>query len=168
MGSSAGGHLVSTIVTQFDAGAPGAPDPIERESSRPDLGILCYPVISMGPLGHDESRRNLLGPDPAPGLVEHLSSERRVTPATPPCFLFHTQADEAVPVENTLAFASALQASRVPFSLHVYPLGPHGVGLGAIGYRPGDPRPLHPWTRELHGWLHGLGFARPPGPADEA
>src|ERR1051326_7957188 len=45
MGSSAGGHLASTLLTHFDAGKPDAPDPVERASSRPDLGILCYPVI---------------------------------------------------------------------------------------------------------------------------
>ena len=52
MGSSAGGHLASTLLTHFDAGKPDAADPIERQSSRPDLGILCYAVISMGDIGH--------------------------------------------------------------------------------------------------------------------
>src|SRR6266550_8245672 len=58
MGSSAGGHLASTLLTHFDAGDPAATDPIERQSSRPDLGILCYPVISMGPNTHVGSKNN--------------------------------------------------------------------------------------------------------------
>lgn len=61
MGSSAGGHLASTAVTHFDTGKGDAPDPIERASSRPDLGILCYPVITMGPNTHNGSKNNLLG-----------------------------------------------------------------------------------------------------------
>ncbi len=70
MGSSAGGHLVATIITKFDAGQSGAADPIERESSRPDLGILCYPVITMQePHAHMGSRENLLGLNPGPELI---------------------------------------------------------------------------------------------------
>src|SRR5439155_17494677 len=60
MGSSAGGHLASTLLTHFGAGKPDAEDPVERQSSRPDLGILCYPVITMGPFTHEGSRNNLL------------------------------------------------------------------------------------------------------------
>jgi acetyl esterase/lipase len=60
IGSSAGGHLASTMLTHFDAGDAGSTDTIERESSRPDLGILCYPVITMGELTHAGSKRNLL------------------------------------------------------------------------------------------------------------
>ena len=90
MGSSAGGHLASTLLTHFDAGKPDAADPIERQSSRPDLGILCYAVISMGELGHRGSRNNLLGKDPSPELVRELSNELHVTKDTPPCFIWHT------------------------------------------------------------------------------
>jgi acetyl esterase/lipase len=158
MGSSAGGHLTSTAVTHFDSGTPGAFDPVDRASSRPDLGILCYAVISMGPLAHEESRRNLLGSEPAPGLAELLSGELQASPSTPPCFIWHTRDDAAVKVENALAFAAALQRNRVPFALHIYPSGPHGLGLGAPAYQPGDPRPLHPWTMELETWLREQRF----------
>jgi len=160
MGSSAGGHLVSTLVTHFDGGNPAAADPIERESSRPNLGILCYPVISMGPLAHEESRRNLLGENPSAELRHRVSSELQARETNPPCFIWHTQDDQAVKVENALAFAAALQEKRVPFSLHIYPSGPHGIGLGVPDYRPGDDRPLHPWIGELRGWLAGLGYLK--------
>src|SRR5438876_6363293 len=79
MGSSAGGHLASTLLTRFDSGKPDAQDPIERQSSRPDLGILCYPVITMGHQTHPGSKNNLLGNDPAPDLVKLLSNELQVT-----------------------------------------------------------------------------------------
>ena len=104
MGSSAGGHLASTLLTHFDAGKPDSADPIERQSSRPDLGILCYPVISMGQFAHQGSKKNLLGNEPSPELVRELSNELQVTKETPPCFIWHTLADTGVVVENSVQF----------------------------------------------------------------
>jgi acetyl esterase/lipase len=156
MGSSAGGHLASTAVTHFDAGKPGADDPIERQSSRPDLGILCYPVITMGPNTHQGSKNNLLGKDPSPELVELLSNEKQVTKDTPPCFVWHTVEDKAVKVENSLDFAAALQRNGVPFDLHVYQRGRHGIGLA-------DKSPFanpHPWAKDLIFWLKEQGFVK--------
>lgn len=150
MGSSAGGHLASTLMTHFDAGNPQAEDPVERESSRPDLGILCYPVISMGPIGHRGSRNNLLGPDPSDALVELLSNEKQVTAQTPPAFIWHTGDDAAVPVENSMEFAAALRRNHVPFDLHIYEHGSHGLGLGA---KPPEFVGAHPWTQDLVHWL---------------
>lgn len=129
IGSSAGGHLASTLLTHFDSGNPASADEIERESSRPDLGILCYPVISLGEFTHPGSRQNLLGDNPPPDLVRALSNELQVTADTPPCFLWHTADDAAVPVENSMLFASALRRAGVPFDLHVYEHGVHGLGL---------------------------------------
>jgi acetyl esterase/lipase len=154
IGSSAGGHLASTVLTHFDLGRSVAQDPIERFSSRPDLGILCYPVITMGASTHQGSKQNLLGKDPAPELVWLLSNELQVTPQTPPCFLWHTAEDTAVPVENSLAFAAALQKAGVPFDLHVYQKGRHGIGLA-------DKPPFenaHPWAANCLFWLRQQGF----------
>src|SRR5207244_7355077 len=125
IGSSAGGHLASTLLTHFDAGKPDDADIIERQSSRPDIGILCYPVITMGEFTHQGSKNNLLGKDPSPELVRELSNELQVTKQTPPCFIFHTFEDPAVPVENTLQFAAALRKAGVPFDLHIYEHGAH-------------------------------------------
>jgi acetyl esterase/lipase len=156
MGSSAGGHLASTLLTHFDAGTPDADDPVERLSSRPDLGILCYPVISMGELTHAGSRQNLLGNNPPPDLVRQLSNELQVTRETPPCFVWHTWEDQAVKVENALEFAAALQRHGVPFDLHIYQQGRHGIGLQ-------DKPPFtqaHPWTHDLRFWLKARGFVK--------
>jgi len=90
MGSSAGGHLASTVSTHFDAGNAEAADPIEKESSRPDISILCYPVVTMLEFTHKGSRRNLLGEQPSQELMENLSTQRQVTDKTPPTFIFHT------------------------------------------------------------------------------
>jgi acetyl esterase/lipase len=157
MGSSAGGHLASTLVTHFDAGKPDAADPIERQSSRPDLGILCYPVITMGEFTHQGTKHNLLGKDPSPELVRLLSNELQVTKDTPPCFIWHTYEDGGVPVENSLQFAEALRKAGVPFDLHVYQKGPHGLGLGTGDW---NPEKRLPWTRDLIFWLQAQGFAK--------
>lgn len=158
MGSSAGGHLASTLVTHFDAGDPAAADEVDRESSRPDLGVLCYAVITMGEFTHRGSRQNLLGPSPDAALVSELSNETKVTPQTPPCFVWHTADDSAVPVENSLQFAAALQRAHVPFDLHIYQHGAHGLGLAA---KPPAFEGAHPWAGDLLFWLKERKFLKP-------
>ena len=156
MGSSAGGHLASTLLTHFGAGQPEATDLVERQSSRPDCGVLCYAVITMSGNTHGGSRDNLLGKDPAPELIKLLSNEQQVTPQTPPCFIWHTWADSGVKVENSLDFAAALRRNGVPFDLHIYEKGGHGMGLA-------DGPPFahaHPWAQDLVFWLKGRGCAR--------
>ena len=156
MGSSAGGHLASTLLTHFDAGKSDAVDPIDKESSRPDLGILCYAVITLGDKTHQGSKHNLLGKDPEAEMVKFLSNELQVTKDTPPCFVWHTAEDKAVPVENSLQFAAALQKNGVPFDLHVYQKGRHGIGLA-------DKAPFtnaHPWSRDLVFWLKEQKFVK--------
>jgi acetyl esterase/lipase len=156
IGSSAGGHLASTLLTHFDAGAPDAADPVERESSRPDLGILCYPVITMREFTHRGSKERLLGENPPDDLVQLLSNELHVTAQTPPTFIWHTVEDGAVPVENALLFASALRKAGVPFALHVFEKGKHGLGLPSAGK--GAPA----WDDACLVWLAGRGFLAAP------
>jgi len=157
IGSSAGGHLASTLLTHFDAGKAEAADVIERQSSRPDIGILCYAVISFGEFAHKGSRENLLGKEPSAELVELLSNELQVTKDTPPCFVWSTEEDKVVSVENTMMFAAALRRNKVPFDLHVYQKGPHGIGLGSRNWTP-DKR--HPWTGDCVYWLKEQGFVK--------
>jgi len=156
MGSSAGGHLASTLMTHFDSGDPAAADPIERQSSRPDIGILCYPVITMGEYTHQGSKTNLLGTHPPPELVKLLSNELHVTTNTPPCFLWQTFEDKTVSVENSLMFAEALKKAGVPFDLHIYQKNRHGLGLND---NPPFARP-HPWANDCLFWLKEQGFVQ--------
>jgi acetyl esterase/lipase len=153
-GFSAGGHLASTAATHFDAGNPSASDPIDRVGSRPDFAILSYAVISLGEYAHVGSRNNLLGKEPDPKLVEDLSNDLRVTPQTPPTFLFHTSADTAVPAENSVRFYLALRKAGVPAELHIFQNGPHGVGLA-----PTDAT-LSAWSGLLANWLRERGLLR--------
>ena len=154
LGFSAGGHLASTLATHFDAGKPDAADAIERVSSRPDLHILIYPVITMGDFTHAGSKRNLLGENPSAELIRLYSNELQVTSETPPAFLVHTTTDTAVPVENSLQYAAALRRAKVPFELHIYERGPHGFGLA-----PNDPV-LASWAARCADWLGVQGFTK--------
>jgi acetyl esterase/lipase len=156
IGSSAGGHLASTLMTHFDLGNAADRDPVERESCRPDFGVLVYPVITMqAGLTHAGSRNNLLGKDPPPELVALLSNELQVTKETPPCFIFHGDEDTTVPVENSLNFAAALRRAGVPYELHIYEKGKHGIGLGSHTY---TPEQFHPWVRDCELWLKARGY----------
>lgn len=155
MGSSAGGHLAATLLTHFDEGDTNSADVVERESSRPDLGVLCYAVITMGKYTHEGSRNNLIGTNPPPELVQLLSNELQVTTNTPPCFLWTMFEDTTVPMENTMMFAEALRKNHVPFALHVYEKGHHGMGLK-------DQAPFahpHPWAADCLFWLKERKFA---------
>ena len=153
MGFSAGGHLTSTAATHFDAGDANASDPIEKQSSRPDVAIVCYPVITMtDPFAHAGSRKNLLGDNPSQELINLLSSEKQVTEKTPPTFIFHTEDDKGVPVENSLMFAAALRKAKVPYEMHIYETGRHGVGLAK------DNPALSTWPKLLENWLRARKF----------
>jgi len=156
MGSSAGGHLASTLMTHFEGGDPNAVDPIERQSSRPDLGVLCYAVITFGEYAHQSSKDLLLGTNPSPELVRSLSSELQVTTNTPPCFIWCTYEDKTVPMENSLMFAAALRKNHVPFDLHIYQKGKHGLGLND---KPPYSNP-HPWAGDCLFWLKEQGFVK--------
>jgi acetyl esterase/lipase len=156
MGSSAGGHLASTLMTHFDVGDTNSPDKIEQQSSRPDIGILCYAVISMGEFAHKGSKENLIGTNPPAALVKNLSNELQVTTNTPPCFLWTTFEDKTVPMENTMLFAEALRKNHVPFDLHIYQKGGHGMGLGD---KKEPSTPHHPWAADCLFWLKQQKFA---------
>jgi acetyl esterase/lipase len=156
MGSSAGGHLAATLLTHFDSGDKKSDDPIERESSRPDIGILCYAVITMGKYTHQGSKENLLGKHPSPKLVKLLSDELQVKTNTPPCFIWCTYEDKTVPMENSLMFAEALRKNHVPFALHIYEKGGHGMGLKD---KPPFAHP-HPWAGDCLFWLKAQNFVK--------
>ena len=155
IGSSAGGHLAAMCATQFDAGKTDPTDPIERASSRPDLAILCYGFILFDEPNPDREER-FLGPNGTEEQKRFLSPRLNVRSDTPPCFLWQTGEDDKVPAENAFAFATALREKRIPFDLHIYKEGRHGIGIGA---KDGDPAKLHPWTRDAAFWLKQQGFA---------
>ncbi len=149
MGFSAGGHLASSLSTHFDAGNPGAKDPVEKLSCRPDFSILMYPVISFtGEFQHSGSRKALVGEDEE--LMKYFSNELQVTANTPPAILIHASDDKAVPVENSIVYYQALVKNGVKAEMHIYPEGGHGFSL-AIGQGH-----LAGWTERVFEWVKSL------------
>lgn len=150
MGSSAGGHLAAHLSALGDKPLAGEPqDSLSTLSARPTVQLLCYPVTS--PTAHIGSYKNLLGEDweaRADSVDPYLLADGD----TPPAFIWHTETDKTVDPAKTLRYAARLHELGVPCELHLYPEGPHGIGL-AEGY-PSARR----WTRELIFYLECAGF----------
>jgi acetyl esterase/lipase len=150
MGSSAGGHLAASAGTLFDSplGRTGAS--LDSVSARPDFLMLMYPVITMqDPAAHAGSRKALLGAAPAAESLSLMSLEKQVTAATPPTLLIHTQADNAVPVENSILFYQALTRAGVPAEMYLFEHGGHGMGMReGLGTSSLWPRRAEEWLRD--------------------
>jgi acetyl esterase/lipase len=160
-GSSAGGHLASSLGTHCDsAPAPAASaNAVDAQSCKPNFMVLAYPVISMAaPEAHHGSALNLLGPDPDPALVREYSNQNAVTADTPPTFLFATTKDPTVPVENSLDFYRSLERAHVSSELHIYDYANHGCGLC------GSIIPLSTWPGLLRNWFIQHSFLPPDAP----
>ena len=140
LGFSAGGHAAAHIGLKWHQSAQG-------KACRPDAMILCYPVITSGEYAHRESIENLLGDD-YENLKEEVSLERFVRDDTPPVFLWHTREDGSVPVENSLLLAEALCRQGVPFELHVWHRGGHGLSLSSDQVYPAGDGNIRPECRE--------------------
>ena len=140
IGSSAGGHLAASALTLWDRYHCDL-------SLRPDFGVLCYPVImSQGPHINEGSIINLLGEEPKQDSLDLLDCHKHVSSETPPCFLWSTGEDKVVPVENCLNFAAALSRNQVPYDLHIYDKGRHGLGLDTP----------YQWEKECLNWIHRI------------
>jgi acetyl esterase/lipase len=151
MGFSAGGHLASTLSTQYDHQVERNMDEIDALSARPDFSILVYPVITfVNPAIHSGSMKALLGENQTEELKKRFSAELNVTEETPPAFIVHAGDDTGVPVENSLLYYTALRAKGVPASLHVYPNGGHGFAFGL------GKGPVENWRNVLLAWIKAL------------
>ena len=156
LGFSAGGHLACSAGVFYDKVKADNGDECDAVSARPDAEILCYPVISGDPAcGHMGSFTNLLGPDVPQAEYLKYSCERLVTEQTPPAFLWHTAEDNCVPVKNSLDYALALKKFNIPFGLHVFPFGSHGLGLAENNPKLTD---VTVWPELAGTWLKKMGF----------
>ena len=130
-GCSAGGHLAASYACNWmnDFLADGMNITYaDRIKLRPNGLMLCYPVITSGKFAHHDSIKNLLG-DNYHELKEMMSLENAVNEHVPRTFIWHTFTDAAVPVENSLLFATALRAHGINTELHIFPDGCHGLAL---------------------------------------
>jgi acetyl esterase/lipase len=133
-GFSAGGHLAAALGVKWDNPELHSALGVSAEAIRPNALILGYAVIDL---------ETVVVPSPDTGIVAAVFGEPRppeavlapwrldeqVSPATPPTFLWHTAADQVVPAANALRFAAALDAHHVPYELHIFQSGGHGLAL---------------------------------------
>jgi len=152
-GSSAGGHLASTVGTHFDIGIKDSSDPIDKISCRPDFMLLLYPVVTFNEaFGHMGSRKNLIGEGNDWKMVEEYSNELHVTPETPPTFLVLADDDKAVPPRNSVEFYLALKKNNVPAEMHIFQEGGHGFGMTKKNL------PVDEWPDLFYNWLKAMKF----------
>lgn len=128
-GFSAGGHVAASLGVFWNADFVSKALETDNNQFKPNAMILSYPVISSGEFAHRGSFDNLVGTDADQSLLDKVSLEKQVHDLVPPAFIWHTFNDDCVPVENTLMFAAALRKHKVPFELHIYPEGFHGLSL---------------------------------------
>lgn len=149
-GFSAGGHLAASLGAYHST--------LDMGNIRPDGLILSYPVITSGAFTHRESAENIA---PTAELMDMISLEKHITASFPPSFIWHCADDNIVPVENSLMLSTALSENNIPFELHIFPTGGHGIALCDITTAKGDdPRYINPtaaqWTKLALNWLAGI------------
>ena len=147
MGSSAGGHLAATASVHYDKCFYEPTDEVDLISARPDFTILCYAVIDFYEFRHDGTRINLIGETPKKSQKDFYALQLQVTDDTPPAFLWHTANDNGVPAENAMLYAMALSEHNIPYELHIYPDGRHGLALAE------DAPHVAQWKDSLERWL---------------
>ena len=126
-GASAGGHLAGCLATMWNDVHILKALGCEPEDIRPNAAILSYPVISGITNPHKGSFNVLLGENASHSELSRLSLENRVTPKTPPIFIWATANDDSVPAQNSLVMAKACVSNKVPVELHLFDEGPHGL-----------------------------------------
>lgn len=149
MGFSAGGHLAAQYSNRYDCPEVREMFPDSKPVQRT---ILCYPVITDdSSLTHVATINNFVGHEPTTKNEKGCSCDFSVTENTPPTFIWHTAADGMVPVENSLIYAKALSAHKVPFELHIYPYGGHGLATADTITNSGEK--IDTKTAHCHEWL---------------
>jgi acetyl esterase/lipase len=146
-GASAGGHVATTLATHF-ADVSGAGDRYDHAGYIPDFMVLISAVVSTQPgVIHRSSIDNLLGADPTEAMKREYSNELQISDRTPPTFFVHADNDGTVSSLNSVVFYEGLKARRIPSSLHIFPQGGHGFGVG------GAPGSTRLWPDLCREWL---------------
>lgn len=160
LGFSAGGHLAASLGTRWHipevANAIDAPFGINKPTGM----ILCYPVLCWFNKTHKGTFHNAFGTEtPSDEQIKLISLENGIDERTAPAFLWHTANDGAVNVQNTLKMATALSEAKIPFEVHIFPEGPHGMALGT-DFTASKPEMVNPrvaeWPRLADGWMKNL------------
>lgn len=157
-GFSAGGNLAASIGVHYDKEIVKKFSGVTGEENKPDGMILCYPVIT------DEDEKTHMGTKTnffagRKDAEQYFGMEHHVNANTPKTFLWHTFTDATVPVESSMRFATALLENGVPFEMHIFPEGPHGLSLGnkLTAEHNGQIVPaVEPWMDLSITWLNNL------------
>ncbi len=161
IGFSAGGHLAASCGVLWDL--PEVTEALGDSPSgigRPNGMILSYPVITTDKkYTHEGTALNVCGSrEPDEKQRDKYSIEKHIDSTTPPTFIWHTFDDNCVPVENSLLLANALRKNQVPFELHIYPYGNHGLSLATEETSSGWPDNINPhvqsWATLALKWLN--------------
>lgn len=160
-GASAGGHAAADYATGYFRDEVTSVLKVSPDYLKPAGMILAYPVITSGEFAHRGSFDNLLGElKNDKMMLEYLSIENRITKETPPAFIWHTFPDGCVPVENSLLLAEAMKKENIPFELHIFPSGDHGLGLAdEITLSPNRTeinKGAAQWIDLCRRWLHDI------------
>lgn len=157
LGFSAGGHLTASFGVFWNKEFVLRELGVTKEEIKPNALVLCYPVITSGEFAHKGSFENLLGDRcKDKNWRELVSLEKQVDESMPKSFIWHTYEDEGVPVENSLLLANAMKKANVPFALHIFEKGMHGLSLG--NKETGTiVEEVQPWIKLAGDWiLHNL------------
>jgi acetyl esterase/lipase len=137
MGFSAGGHVACSIATRFAAKVYAPLDAADAVDARPSFSVPMYPVVTMGEGCHAGSRDKLLGPGPSPALIDAYSCEKHIPAGAPPTWICLAADDDVVPpIQNGLAYFTALRAAAVPAEIHIFEAGGHGYGISKTVGKP--------------------------------
>lgn len=156
VGMSAGGHLAASLGIYWNKPLTQG---LGYNSSevKPNAMLLGYSVLTSGKYTHKNSIHNLLGSNPTPEELAQTDLASLVDKSTPPAFIWHTVTDDCVPVENSILFAKSMQQNKVPYELHLYPVGGHGLSLGTAetahddsGY--GVQEEIQDWPDKFKHW----------------
>ena len=151
LGFSAGGFGAATLATRYSAPAYDAIDVADRQSARPDIAGLFFPVIALDrSFAHAVSRDNLLGANAPADLAARYSPDLHIPADMPPTFLAHAEDDPVVSAENSVAMYKALVAAKIATELHIFPQGGHGLHV------PGPPN--RAWMDLFLPWANRNGF----------
>ena len=157
-GFSAGGNLAASIAVHYDKEIVKTFSGVTGEENKPNGLILAYPVITdEDAKTHMGTKNNFIAGNK--DAEQYFGMEHHVNENTPKTFLWHTFSDGAVPVESSMRFASALRANGVPFEMHIFPEGPHGLSLANKLTATGDETivpAVQPWMEMSITWLNNL------------
>ncbi len=129
VGFSAGGHLCASLATMWDSEEFKKVFDTKNGLNKPNAAVLSYPVITADEFAHKGSILNVSGCEEGTEEYKFFGLDNQVSDKTCPCFIWHTVEDNAVPVENTIKFITALQENQISFECHIFPTGHHGLSV---------------------------------------